>query len=90
MIDHDGQVVQKVIRKQLTKTLSEHIHSLGITVRLTLYADTVTEPLSSEATFACNLIFGNSTGKIAIPVTLPSDKLITSRLEGSGYQGCHS
>jgi hypothetical protein len=76
MLNHDGQIAQKVIRKQLTKTLSEHVHLPGIAVPLTAYADIVTEPLSSEATFACNLIFGNSTGKIVIPVTLLSDKLI--------------
>ncbi|KAF2010704.1 cytochrome P450 [Aaosphaeria arxii CBS 175.79] len=41
-LDHDQQIVQRVIRKQLTK-----------------YLNTVTEPISLEATFAVRLIFGD-------------------------------
>ncbi|PPJ59888.1 hypothetical protein CBER1_04922 [Cercospora berteroae] len=42
LLQHDGQIVQTLVRKQLTKHLS-----------------IVIGPLSSEATFATSLIFGN-------------------------------
>ncbi|GIZ49122.1 hypothetical protein CKM354_001216100 [Cercospora kikuchii] len=44
LLQHDGQVVQTLVRKQLTKHLS-----------------IVSEPLSSEATFAARSIFGDDT-----------------------------
>ncbi|PVH91565.1 cytochrome P450 monooxygenase-like protein [Periconia macrospinosa] len=43
IIDHDGQVLQGLARKQLTKHLN-----------------TVTEPLSAEATYATRFVFGDS------------------------------
>ena len=65
---HEKRLVQTVVMKQLTKYLSKQIR-----LQCRLYQtnenfqDTLTKPLSEEATYACDVIFGKDPGMMYPP-----------------------
>ena len=71
VLDHKKKLVQTVVKKQLTKYLSKRAKHLNVPYEANkLPQDTVTKPLSEEATYALNVIFGEAPGMIHSPSTL--------------------
>jgi hypothetical protein len=76
-LQHRNRVVQTVVKKQLTKYLSKRSNKSMVCYDTNgNIKDTVTEPLSKEATFAIDVIFGKHQGMVhPIPT---SHRLIAS------------
>ena len=71
VLDHKKKLVQTVVKKQLTKYLSKRAKHLNVSYEANEVAqDTVTKPLSEEASFALNVIFGKAPGMMHSPSTL--------------------